>query len=154
MRKDFDKIIQSHIEEGLGLLGEDVKKVILWFWESKSGKSAEMIPSHIEQFSKILRDFFDAGAAILEKRIAVSINRSFGFIDEPAGLVHAVRMAKERFQMNELGMWARVNAEKERLSDLCQNAQSELHSGKQKETALALFTNRAVRSYISPLPES
>ncbi|MDG6999421.1 MAG: hypothetical protein JRN15_09940 [Nitrososphaerota archaeon] len=102
MVEDFDQVILSYVDEALGLLGKDGKSVVYWLWESKSGLGRERIPSHIDQFLKILKGLFGTGGAIMESYIVTKISHSFEFQDEPANLIDAIRMAKERFSSDEI----------------------------------------------------
>ncbi len=91
-------IVLQCIQDGLSVLGEDGKAVVLWLWETKRGLSAQKIPSHVGEFSKLLQDTFGAGARILENHITLEIARTFNLpSDMVSDLIGSVETAREKF---------------------------------------------------------
>ena len=102
MQKEFDAIILKCVQDGLSVLGEDGKGVVLWLWHTKRGLSTEKIPSNVGEFSKLLLDTFGAGAAIIESQIVKEIELSFNLPDHmTSDLPAIVQFAREQFSQDK-----------------------------------------------------
>ena len=98
LEKQFDELILQCINDGLSILGEDGRSVVLWLCETKLSLPKKQIPLRIKDFSKLVEDTFGAGASIVEGHIVREIERSFNLPDDMASdLSAAVQLAREKF---------------------------------------------------------
>ena len=84
--------------DGLSILGEDGRSVVLWLCETKFSLSKGQIPSRVKDFSKLIQDTFGAGAAIIESQIVKEIERAFNLQGDIASDLPAiVQLARQKF---------------------------------------------------------
>ncbi|MGI0080793.1 MAG: hypothetical protein ACRECH_14370 [Nitrososphaerales archaeon] len=84
------------VDDGLLILGEDGKKVVLWWWETKRNLRRKDLPSHIEEFVSLLEEIFGSGAKIIESHIAKEVQRVFHLSeDSMLDLPRAIKMARK-----------------------------------------------------------
>ena len=98
LEKQFEEIILQCINDGLSILGEDGRSVVLWLCETKLSLPRKQIPSRIKDFSKLIQDTFGAGAAIIESHIVKEIEMSFNLQGDIASdLPAVVQLARQKF---------------------------------------------------------
>ena len=96
MAEDFDQLVLKCIDDGLLVLGEDGKSVVLWWWETKRNMRRKDIPSHVDEFIKLLEEVFGSGAKIIESHITKEVQRAFHLSDGTIlDLPRAVKMARK-----------------------------------------------------------
>lgn len=97
MEDDPDRLILQCIENGLLILGDDGKSVVLWWWKTKRNMRKREIPSRIDEFVGLLEEVFGSGAKIIERSITKEVQRAFHLSDANATeLTRAVKTARKR----------------------------------------------------------
>ena len=86
----FEEILFESIDEGLNLLGEQIKNAIYLHLRNFYSLSKQDIPYRIEDFTKALEDIFQVGAQLLEveimKILYVKVGPGYVPIEKPESL--------------------------------------------------------------------
>jgi len=64
--REFDKLLQSAIDEALISLGESVRQAIYYHIENKFSVPRDNVPENLEEFQLGLEKIFGAGARFIE----------------------------------------------------------------------------------------
>lgn len=76
--REFDKILQSAIDEALISLGESVRQAIYFHIESKFNVPRDNVPENLEEFQLGLEKIFGAGARFIEILIMKNLHSKMG----------------------------------------------------------------------------
>lgn len=96
MEDDPDRLVLQCIEDGLLILGDEGKSVVLWWLETKCHIRKKEIPSRIDEFVGLLEELFGSGAKIIERSITKEVQRAFHLSDADATeLTPAVKTARK-----------------------------------------------------------
>lgn len=78
-RKEFDQYVLEAIDAALSVLGgESVTRAFYYHLERKSNMTRDEIPYRLEAFHEALRELFDGGNVILERRICRNLYETVG----------------------------------------------------------------------------
>ena len=76
--REFDKLLQSAIDEALVSLGESVRQAIYFHIESKFNVPRDNVPENLEEFQLGLEKIFGAGARFIEILIMKNLHSKIG----------------------------------------------------------------------------
>ncbi len=100
--KRFDEFILKCVDDGLSILGDDGRSVVLWLCESKIRLTKKQIPLRIKDFSRLVEDTFGAGASIIEGHIVKEIERTFNLSNGVGSdLPAVVQLARGKFSADK-----------------------------------------------------
>jgi len=128
--REFDRLLQSAIDDALTSLGESVRQAIYFHIESKFNVPRDIIPENLEAFQLGLEKIFGAGARFIEILIMTNLHSKIGLPLEIDNL--------------QLEFIAYVNAARKAA---CQNNQQN------QECPSMLIMEEAHSSFINALPE-
>jgi len=66
----FKHVLLEAVDEGLGVLGQDVKATIYFEVEKRGSLCREEIPEKLQAFTRALREIFGVGEPVIERLIA------------------------------------------------------------------------------------
>jgi len=81
-QENFDKILLSAVDEGLCLLGDSPKQVLLSNLEHPFQIEEKDIPSNLNEFREALESIFGSGAIFLENAILKHLHDALGLAFE------------------------------------------------------------------------
>ncbi|MBN1357337.1 hypothetical protein JW988_01075 [Candidatus Bathyarchaeota archaeon] len=91
-QKEFNKLLESAIDEALGSLGESVKRSIYFHLENQFKVARKEIPKNLGEFQVGLEKIFGAGAQFIEIQIMKNLHRKIGL---------PLKMESETFEFDE-----------------------------------------------------
>jgi len=101
-KEEFNRILLEAIDETLDVLGESVKKTLLYYLKRDYSIEEKEIPKNFENFISTLRDIFgEAGTAFLERRIVEALYRRLGIpvpinLSFEEGIEEAIKLYVEK----------------------------------------------------------
>lgn len=97
----FKHALLEAVDEGLGVLGQNVKATIYFEVEKRGSLCREEIPEKLQAFTRALREIFGVGGPVIERLIAKRLlhNLELAYNERrDYGLIEYVEEARQRFE--------------------------------------------------------